>query len=163
MPTFKNIFLISVCVSLNALGAAAKSIDGFFVLWHRKPCLANANCSLPQPLNPPQFFNLQLELGLEQSLKPGTYPAKPVTFKVEDYIVRIELYAVVKSSGNDSYIVTQEFIKDTKNNLIAQCSQYNTLESTNFFPVGSCSGIHKDRQLGISFIKPGPSGKPSDK
>lgn len=132
----------------------AKPIDGVAVLWEKLPCLPNTKCELPTPLDQKKFFSFEIN----EIREPGTYPTTPITFESKDFKVQIELYIVVKESEK-SYFISQIFLSHQEAGLIAQCSQYSEIKITEFFPVGSCSGIYKNRQIGISFFKPTTSGK----
>lgn len=153
MQTFTSVLLGILISNLSF----AKSIDGFLSVWQRPPCLPTKNCELPKALGAPQFFSFQTPA--IENLKPGTHPATPVELKVNEFSVRLEVYTVVKTDLSKSYLVTQEYLSDSKNILISQCSQYHNIEDVDFFPVGSCSGLSNNMQVGMSFIKPEPSDK----
>lgn len=145
---------IALTLLLASSIASAKTIEGVAVLWEKKPCLPNTKCELPKPLNEPKLFSFYTN----DESAPGTYPATSVTLKLKNYNVHIEFYSVIKSDQKP-YFVSQMFLSHERDGLIAQCSDYSEIAITNFFPVGSCSGIYKDQQIGVSFLKPKSSDK----
>ncbi|OQW48950.1 MAG: hypothetical protein A4S09_13370 [Proteobacteria bacterium SG_bin7] len=129
--------------------AEAKKIDGIAILWEKNPCLPNTKCELPKPIDQKKFFSFDAIESKEQ----GTYPALPVKFESESFNIQIEFYTVTKKNEKP-YFVAQMFLSHPIDGLIAQCSQYLDIAVTDFFPVGSCSGIYKSKQIGVSFLKP---------
>lgn len=134
--------------------AEAKTVNGVAVLWKKKPCLPSLQCELPTPINQKTFFTFD---ALDVS-EEGTYPTIPAKFESNEFSVQVELYTVIKKNEKP-YFVTQVFLTHAKTGLIAQCSTYTEISMTEFFPVGSCSGVYKDKQVGVSFLKPIKSDK----
>lgn len=147
----KNFFAI---LALMTSTAEAKVVNGVAILWEKKPCLPNFKCELPKPIHQKISFSFNAVDGSE----PGTYPTIPTKFEFNEFAVQIELYSVIKKNEK-SYFVSQIFLTHRGMGLIAQCSAYSEIAATEFFPVGSCSGIYKDKQIGVSFLKPVESGK----
>lgn len=148
--------MTKILVSLFFIASTveAKVIEGIAVLWEKLPCLPNAKCELPKPIDQKRFFSFETT----ENHEPGTYSVTPVIFESKDFKIQIEFYSVVKENEKP-YFISQVFLSHREAGLIAQCSQYSEIKITEFFPVGSCSGIYKDKQIGISFLKPTMSGK----
>jgi hypothetical protein len=122
-------------------------ISGVVTLWTRTACLPQTACALPTALDAPTYFQFNIDANTS---KPGTYPSKEVSLRIKEYDVHIELFTVVKENQKPYYI-TQTYLSH-QGNLITQCSQYS--DTISFFPVGSCSGLYKGKQIGVSFLKP---------
>jgi len=131
--TFSLFFSISIHAMDFTLG-----------FWSKNPCQSIDPSCLPQELYEKESFSMQ---------EPAFNTARKLVVQKEDYTARL-FWTKRDSSGG--YYSFQMELYDFQGTLIAQCARYESLDTFETAPVGSCSGTDHNslKVVGISIYLP---------
>lgn len=134
----------SLIIGLILLSASAQAMNFKIGFWSKNPCQSLDPQCLPQPLH---------EIEPYEMIEPDINSARRLVIQKNDYTARL-LWAKRDSSGG--YYSFQMELYDKGGVLIAQCSRYESLDTFETAPVGSCSGTDHNlsKIVGISLYLP---------
>lgn len=113
-------------------------------LWSKENCRQLDPVCLPQALYPIEEYSMQ---------EPPLNSGRRLIIQKEDYTARI---LWTKKEDNGGYYSFQIELYNHEGTLITQCARYESLDSFESAPVGSCSGTDPNLQkiVGITVYLP---------
>ena len=126
-------------------------VSGNIQFWSRVPCGQNQQCEIPTSDSGLYSFTGKLT----EPTSPGKMTRIERSFSFENKRAQLFVSWVSRNTTQDpQYLSTQWKVFSADGRLITECSRYDKIPSDEKYnPVGACSGLFEERQIGITTSK----------
>ncbi len=136
--------LITLTLGLFLFSMSAQAMQFRLGFWSKNLCQSLEPQCLPQPLHEVESFDM---------MEPNLNSGRRLVIQKNDYTARL-LWTKRDSSGG--YYSFQIELYDHEGTLIAQCARYESLDTFENAPVGSCAGTDRNisKLVGLTIYLP---------